>query len=109
MPAASDRLPKPNSILHLLRVSPIEASVTMESLRSSIEGSQPPSKRQKRKTVACAQFQTRKTVAMRLTTMPIDVVVAMIKRQNVMAKSLARIVYKQTRLVNIRCGIEKSL
>ncbi|KAI4847982.1 hypothetical protein E4T44_04198 [Aureobasidium sp. EXF-8845] len=27
----------------------------MESLRSSIEGSQPPSKRQKRKTVACAQ------------------------------------------------------
>jgi len=39
----------------------------------------------------------------------IDVVVAMIKRQNVMAKSLVRIACKQIRPANIRCGIEKSL
>ncbi|KAG9541797.1 hypothetical protein KCU97_g22205, partial [Aureobasidium melanogenum] len=33
----------------------------MESLRSSIEGSQPPSKRQKRKTVACRRCHDQKT------------------------------------------------
>jgi hypothetical protein len=38
-----------------------------------------------------------------------DVGVAMIKRQNVMVKSLVRIVCKQTRFANIPCGIEKSL
>ncbi|KAG9809135.1 hypothetical protein KCU63_g21697, partial [Aureobasidium melanogenum] len=33
----------------------------MESLRSSIEGSQPPNKRQKRKTVACRRCHDQKT------------------------------------------------
>lgn len=78
----------------------------MESLRSSIEGSQPPSKRQKRKTVACANPWAHQTRDKRLTT-DIDVAAVTTKRQNVMARSLARTVFNQTRLVNTLCEIVK--
>jgi hypothetical protein len=54
------------------------------------------------------RFQTFEASGTRLTTVP-GVGVATIKRQNVMVRSLARIVCKQTRLAIIPCETEKLL